>query len=1141
MADEVQKYLIVFKGDATDVSNAIKTVKSGLGQISNAQISLTKTTDNHAKSNKNLEHSFIELVKRATYVIPVWLALRSAYTALLGTISGGFNDWVKYEEELLRVRNVTREFGQDTDLVMSKLTNTIKQMSVDTGKSMSDLAFSFYRFKTIGKTYEESLAGMDAVTKATIVFQGEQKEIAEFLSTSYNILGKTVTEVATPVEKMNLMMAKLNKLDETNDFLIGEMVESMRKFLPVAQNMNLTFDQTISLLSALHTGAIKSGRSGTLLATSFQQFMSNLGQVASVIGVYVDANNSPFQNLLTVLTALDEIAKSGNISKYEKGLDQIFGGVRGSMPIRDFVAVIDVLRDNLEKTSISSGKLMESYSQKLKENMESLPRQLDRFVNLRNLVGQAFVQGVTGGKDFEDSLVKINKAMANLIPQTRVWGGVLKEILGVFGDIYNALEDITDGFGNKRNLSLKTQQAQDLTYLDQGRKGNLNSVQLRQLIDGIKNEDKQITSKIEHYSNVSPYNYQLQFSSGIKNEKNRYGRLSDYLKKNYSTDQYNQIITSLETQLKIQKGQASPFRWGQNQPTIAQTKTDTESQKTNANQFEISQSMETKLKLLDQELKYIQMEAEGYNDIVISQQKLKDYVSQNVIQANKIFALSKGQRNQLSDQEILTMVLQKNWTGIGKAFQGAFSDEEVEQKLQDIANLSADIAKEQLKYTEARRKERIESLQIIAFNQQELENIKLRIAGYNEMQIKEKELKDYVSEIVKEQNILAKLSNGRISSLSEEEILVMAQNNQWDKLISKFQDAEISQNKLVAINERLNDIYEARLKIIADYSESLRSEVQSNLTDFMMSKSTGSEVLTNVSDFTKEKTFDAISGQVSDVLVSKSGLGNIFGGMLTELRYGDNPLSKGVIDGCEQGGKILYQYITSAMTGSPVAGVGVSNSVSGLLTQGMGMMGNTGLSPFNLGGVANNANWKTNPTFVNAPTNGLLTSGANSAGMLSGLSLGNLAGGAVLGGLTGYSVYQQAKNNGANQGTSLASGIMSGVGFGGIGALMASGAGMALFAHPVGWVLGGLALGGMALGLFGGKNKKSRDIQIQTQTETQQVASKIDITNKQLEIVNRNLVGLKQVITYALPSSAYLSEKTNIEDEFSLSSRRGIK
>lgn len=65
----------------------------------------------------------------------------------------------------------------------------------------------------------------------------------------------------------------------------------------------------------------------------------------------------------------------------------------------------------------------------------------------------------------------------------------------------------------------------------------------------------------------------------------------------------------------------------------------------------------------------------------------------------------------------------------------------------------------------------------------------------------------------------------------------------------------------------------------------------------------------------------------------------------------------------------------------------------------------------------------------------------------------------------------------------------------------------------------------------------------QTTVEEFRIASKIDVTNKELQIVNRNLVALQNAFeTFVLPTSSFFSEKPGpaIESAFSINSRRGL-
>jgi hypothetical protein len=141
--------------------------------------------------------------------------------------------------------------------------------------------------------------------------------------------------------------------------------------------------------------------------------------------------------------------------------------------------------------------------------------------------------------------------------------------------------------------------------------------------------------------------------------------------------------------------------------------------------------------------------------------------------------------------------------------------------------------------------------------------------------------------------------------------------------------------------------------------------------------------------------------------------------------------------------------------------------------------------------------------------------------------------------LTAASGFQQMKGGGAKN-------IVGGLGTVGMaigsGAMAAAAAGATAFAAggslallgPIGMVLGAvLIIASMFM-------KGAKSTQSQSQTSETKVGSKIDVSNKRLELINRNLLALRNTMeTFALSSSAYLSEKNGtIDGNFALAGKR---
>jgi phage tail tape-measure protein len=89
---------------------------------------------------------------------------------------------------------------------------------------------------------------------------------------------------------------------------------------------------------------------------------------------------------------------------------------------------------------------------------------------------------------------------------------------------------------------------------------------------------------------------------------------------------------------------------------------------------------------------------------------------------------------------------------------------------------------------------------------------------------------------------------------------------------------------------------------------------------------------------------------------------------------------------------------------------------------------------------------------------------------------------------------------------------------------------------PYGAIIGAIA--GGVYGFWQGARRKHEE---DSYTYVKRTADNVAVTNNKLDIVNRNLVAIKSAIeTYILPESAYLSEKSNLESQFSINAARGF-
>lgn len=266
---------------------------------------------------------------------------------------------------------------------------------------------------------------------------------------------------------------------------------------------------------------------------------------------------------------------------------------------------------------------------------------------------------------------------------------------------------------------------------------------------------------------------------------------------------------------------------------------------------------------------------------------------------------------------------------------------------------------------------------------------------------------------------------------------------------------------------------------IVQYSTKLQGAFKNSVAEFFKGNITGQEAFQQFADNYADIQIDAISEGLSQLTVGKTGMGMVFGDITNAL--------KGFASGGDIGNRLAISIESASQNGSMMfynAIVNASNTISTSSGDGVRNYGGGG------GGASNgNFNW------------------------------GKLLGGGLNSAMAGYAGYRRG-------------GVMSGI-MGGVGSALMT------FGGPYGAVVGGaLSLASM---LFGIGRKKKTTIDVQERSDTLQIASKIDVTNKQLQVVNRNLVALRQDFrTFILPESAYFSEGRGIADSFSISARRGL-
>lgn len=483
--------------------DGIQKVSRSVKELSKTQVSNVRILERAGNVTRTFGDEFRTLAKRAALTIPVWFALRNSIFGVFRTIRDGLGDIVAFDRSLQKLRRNITATSSNVESDFRNIKKQIVDFSLESGVAVEEITNAIQKFATVGFGVETALSGGIDATKLAVTLFGEAEETADAFSRALRILVDTSAPVSQQQEDIAGALSLTSKLWKTNQFDINEVNQALEKFAPVAKTTNLSIDETLKLLATLGTAAVGGARGGTLLRTSLQKLLENLDQVASTLGVKVNpAVDTTFSTLLKVTQASSDLGDSFEaVVERSSVLSEVFGGVRGSLPIQALTALNDVLKENAN-LSADSGELNEGYE----EQTRTVNRLAERFQNLNKELGKAFVTGIVGGDDFKDSLQTIVNVQKDLINDLQILGTTLRGVAGGFRDL-GVIARISLGFASFGVTELVAQIPGLATELDKSRKaledfrassvpfiqqvkealtGDLNVSELERIIDGIE-------------------------------------------------------------------------------------------------------------------------------------------------------------------------------------------------------------------------------------------------------------------------------------------------------------------------------------------------------------------------------------------------------------------------------------------------------------------------------------------------------------------------------------------------------------------------------------------------------------------------------------------------------------------------------
>jgi len=599
-----------------------------------------KTSKEYTKSLMQQSAGYAKLALRAIAVVPIWMLIRGAYSEVIAVFTQGLKTMREMDEAMLKaeavIHNSTMSIGDSIEMLETQ----VRSLAITTGSSMAELSSAFYRFGTVGLSFEASMGGMEAANRTAIAMMGKTDEIAKVLSRTYRLLGDSMDKNLPVSEQMDMMGAKLYTLWQDNAFEIDGMTQSLMQFLPVANQANMSYNETISLLGALNTASVINSKAGRLLRTSLLKQSQNYGEIGKALGIYVNPQmESQYKILVKIIAKIAELNKSGkDLTQVNDALSKIYGGVRGQQPIQALAGVFDTLQSNMERLGSDGGDMLDEFGNRVDKVTAGLNKQLEITGQLKKQIQEAFLIGLFGGDDFTQTITNMNRSLKE--------GIVLAE---KFGASFVWIKNI----GSLGMAPLMDSMAKDIiTIVNDANR--IESEKSNQAIADIRagRDSRGIVNRALGVTIGIPTAIEDNQALNQAGTMNVFNKVLENRSKGISKE-----LFSLENRIKEA---INPTK----KTGVAKIIEDINRPKGRVGRAEVSEDTLDKLTGLDNELKYLELTYQGYSKEEVLQQKLLDIVNLKVDSENKLREVSGYGLEVLTAKEVMELASIGNYEEI---------------------------------------------------------------------------------------------------------------------------------------------------------------------------------------------------------------------------------------------------------------------------------------------------------------------------------------------------------------------------------------------------------------------------------------------------------------------------------------------
>jgi len=431
-------------------------IKAGLVQYTNAIDKSSLAMKGMERAADGANKSQAALAARALTVIPIWMAFRWTYQAVIGSVKEMIQRHVELEEGMRRVMAVSRDFGSDQTETYNRLNQAAHAYFQTSASSMKDITESMYQLGTAGLSTTQVLEGFEHILNLSVGAFVDVRTAGRTVAGVLNVFGDEMARFGSEAAKVQYITDVLAHSWQNNQIEISEIATAMSYLGSVGQLLDISFEELIATQEVLNNSMLKGGKGARVMARALTRVATNAGKLKG-LGIEIDETQPlNYINLMEQLNALYG-DQAGSLMKLAS-LNDVFG-VQGTRAIGLILPKMDELKNKVGDTR----NVVTGLAKALKESSEvTIGKEWTQY--WRNLTSGGHDIGARGGfiGAITEHFHKQNEAVAlqiNLVKDlARIYdiaGSKLKIMPKLLGDMVLGLQGV-----GATNMALKLLESQ---------------------------------------------------------------------------------------------------------------------------------------------------------------------------------------------------------------------------------------------------------------------------------------------------------------------------------------------------------------------------------------------------------------------------------------------------------------------------------------------------------------------------------------------------------------------------------------------------------------------------------------------------------------------------------------------------------